>query len=226
MEPPGDSFSLAKVTQVYILRVLEHRVCVWWWDNFNRLFRRQMRTSESNRLEICNWTAQGLMYDATVDTQVNTFRWRNSAVVSAMPRDPLIYKQPVEAAIHRAVGATSRRNGEVPDWVAGAVCLQIEITRVPLKPPIGAVFNGVVVDVEAEGLKTFVPIGIKPLNIGKNTDLGLLLREFMVKQGYPFSTDPTQAELANCRYSWINVDVGNFSRMYKVHYFLVLFCSV
>jgi hypothetical protein len=164
------------------------------------------------------------MYDATVDAQLNTLRWRNNEVINAMPRDPLNYKQPVAAALDRVVGVTSRRNGDVPDWVADAVCLQIAITRVPLKPPMGSVINGVAVDVQDEGLKTFVPIGIKALNIGKNTDLGFLLREFMRQQAYPFSTNPTAAELSTCRYTWINVDVGNFSRMYKV--LIVLFVSL
>ena len=127
----------------------------------------------------------------------------------------MTFKQPVTLAIERTVGATMRRNGEIPDWVSDAVCLQIELTRVPLKPQVGAAINGVV---ETDGLKTFVPIGIKPENIGKNTDLGMLLREFMRQQFYPFSTNPTALELALCKYTWINVDVGNFSRMYKVFF--------
>ena len=57
------------------------------------------------------------MYDATVDAQLNTLRWRNNEVINAMPRDPLNYKQPVAAALDRVVGVTSRRNGDVPDWV-------------------------------------------------------------------------------------------------------------
>jgi hypothetical protein len=88
---------------------------------------------------------------------------------------------------------------------------------VPLKPLNGDVINGVAVQVEDRGLKTFMPLAIKELNIGKNSDLGLLLREYMRQQTYPFSTTPTAEEILTCRYSWLNVDVGNFSRMYKVY---------
>ena len=196
-----------------------HYPGVFWWDNFNEMFRRQKRSADTSTLAICNWTAQGFMYDATVNHGLNNLRRRHNEVVHAMPRNPLIFKKAVTLAIERAVGATVRRNGDIPDWVSDAVCLQIELTRVPLKPKVGDVINGVGVNVETDGLKTFFPIGIKPENIGKNTDLGMLLREFMRQQFYPFSASPTDAELANCKYTWINVDIGNFSRMYKVLFF-------
>ena len=192
---------------------------VFWYDNFNRIYRRQNRSADTTGLSMCNWTAQGFMYDATVNHQLNNLRWRHNELENAMPRNPLSYKQPVCSAIERSFGATARRNGEIPDWVSDAVCLQFELSRVPLKPPVGATINGVMVDVEMNGLETFVPIGIKPENIGKNSDLGLLLRQFMRQQFYPFSTNPTALELALCKYTWINVDVGNFSRMYKVFFF-------
>ena len=192
------------------------RVCVIWWDNFNRKWRQTLRTAGTSSLALCNWTAQGLMYDKTVDTEVNTLRWRFGAVLPAMPNKPLQYKQLVVDAVNNIVGPTTRKNGDIPDWTTGAVCLQIAITRVPLKPLNGDVINGVAVQVEERGLKTFMPLAIKDLNIGKNSDLGLLLREYMRQQTYPFSTTPTAEEILTGRYSRLNVDVGNFSRMYKV----------
>lgn len=156
------------------------------------------------------------MVDKSVDTSINELRWRFDLIVNAMPNKPLQYKQLVVDAINNVVGPSTRKNGDIPDWTSDAVCLQIPITRVPLKPPMGSVINGVAVEVEDKGLQRFMPIGIKEWNIGKNSDLGMLMREFMRQQTYPFSTAPTEDELISCKYSWLNVDVGNFSRMYKV----------
>ena len=220
-ELSGTTFDKKYVIRNSSARVMLRRPCVIWWDNFNRMYRRALRTGDTKALSICNWTAQGLMQDETVDSQVNVLRWRFGEVVTAMPNKPLGYKQLVVTALNDAVGPTNRRNGDIPDWVSGAVCLQIPITRVPLKPLVGAVINGEVVDVPDKGLKTFVPIGIKDVNIGKNTDLAKLLREFMQQQTYPYSTKPTDEELVTCRYTWLNVDVGNFSRMYKVFIFQI-----
>jgi hypothetical protein len=186
---------------------------------FQPLYLRLLRTADKNELAKCNWTAQGLLYDKSVDPRVNTLRWRFDEVVNAMPTKPLQYKQLVVDALINIVSPTVRRNGEIPDWISDAVCFQVPLTRVPLKPPTGAVINGVPVQVQDKGLKSFVPIGIKDLNIGKNSDLGMLLREFMRQQTYPFSITPTAEELVTCRYTWLNVDVGNFSRMYKVREF-------
>ena len=193
-----------------------HRPCVIWWDNFNRMYRRILRTEDTQTLACCNWTAQGLMVDKSVDTSINELRWRFDLIVNAMPNKPLQYKQLVVDAINNVVGPSTRKNGDIPDWTSDAVCLQIPITRVPLKPPMGSVINGVAVEVEDKGLQRFMPIGIKEWNIGKNSDLGMLMREFMRQQTYPFSTAPTEDELISCKYAWLNVDVGNFSRMYKV----------
>ena len=156
------------------------------------------------------------MYDKTVITSLNSLRWRFNSIVNAMPTKPLQYRQLVVDSLNNVVGPSSRRNGDIPDWTIDAVCLQIPITRVPLKPPMGSVINGVAVEVEDNGLKRFMPIGMKDLNIGKNADLGMLLREFMIQQTYPFSATPTLDDLITCKYSWLNVDIGNFSRMYKV----------
>ena len=198
-------------------REIEEGPHVIWYDNYNKMYNKQLVSMSRDVLKLCNWTGRAVRpYLGTQPVSMKVKRSRGE-IVPAMPQLSELWEftEVIDRAIIKQTGSTIEDSDsqQIPtDFLDSSFYVLYGASRVPLKPDENKVPEEYkeALRHSPDTLENFHPAGLIEQNIGSNEGLARVIRQL-------YDEKNMGSVLGASHYVALNVDCNIFSRLMKVH---------
>ena len=201
---------------IFVFREVEDGPHVVWFDNYNKMFRKQIASMTRDQLALCMWNGYAVRpYKGRVEVSMKVKRL-NYQVVPAMPQLADLWSRTdaIDDAIisSTATDIANSASQEIPlDFLDNSLYAQWGADRVPLKPDKNVVPEEYKAAIEnsPDTLENFFPKGLIEHNVGSNVGLARVMRKI-------YDEKKMGSVLGSPTYIALNVDLNIFYRLMKV----------
>lgn len=182
-----------------MVRNLKDQPNVIWLDNFSKIYATGFQTTDGGAWRDCLWSGLGyrVFQGSGVDLAVRDG-------VPAMPDDLFS-----EAAVSKLIRMMERLDQSNWDRLSNSLVQRYDVRNVPLKPDIEKVDARFVEALKEsrDGMKSFYPLRISPVNIGSNRGLVKILAGIWEEH---------KSSHSMCNYQYLSADCNIFWRACRV----------
>ena len=167
---------------------------VMWLDNFSKIYATGFQTTDGGAWRDCLWSGVGIrvFQGSGVDLAIRDG-------VPAMPDDLFS-----EAAVSKLTRMMARCDAKFWDRLRNSLVNRYDVRNVPLKPDIDKVEARYVdaLKESRDGMKSFYPLRISPINIGSNRGLVKILAGIWEEHKHSHNMSNYQYVTADCNIFW------------------------
>ena len=173
---------------------------VLWWDNFSKMYAVALQSISKGAFKSCLWT--GFAMKKYIGRPFP--EWQYDIGKRGMEKNLFT------DSVLNDLKATMRQVGEEKwNYLSNSIVRRYGVNSIPLKPEVDErkephLFQ--ILSESRDGVRTFMPLGILPENVGSNRGLLLLLKSLSDKH----------ASSERKKYSFLTVDCNIFLRILKV----------